>query len=70
MEFNNKARPRSKVDKKKKNGTYESANTVLEGRKLTFNTFKSAIFLLKLKKGKYSKYEVLGKYFKDYQLHK
>ena len=40
VDFNNKTRPTSKAD--------ESANAVIEGRKLTLNAFKSATFPLKL----------------------
>ena len=31
LEFNNKTRPRSKVDKEKNDSTYESANALYEG---------------------------------------
>ena len=51
MDFNNKARPRSKADKEK-NDTCDSAYTLYEGRQLTFNDFKSGIFPLKSKQGK------------------
>ena len=51
----------------KKRDTYESVNALYEGRELTVNAFKSEIFSIKQHKVKGSKYELLNKYFKDYQ---
>ena len=36
----------------KKRDTYESANTLYEGRELTLNAFRSGIFPIKLTQGK------------------
>ena len=47
LEFNNKARPRSKADKQRKNVTYEGANALYQGRELVLNDFKNGIFSLK-----------------------
>ena len=52
LECNNKTRPKSKVDKEKNNSTYESANALYEGQKLTLYAFKSEKFSLKLTHGK------------------
>ena len=47
VEFNNKSRPKNKEGKDEKRDTYESAYTFYEGRELTLNAFKSAIFPIK-----------------------
>ena len=52
MDFNNKARPRSKANKERKSNAYESLDTPYEGRELTLNAFKSGIFPLKSILGK------------------
>ena len=39
----------------KKRDTYESANTLYEGRELTLNAFRSGIFPIKLTQGKWMK---------------
>ena len=53
LEFNEKARPKSKVDKNRKSDTYESLKVFNENRELTLNPFKSGIFLIKLTEGKW-----------------
>ena len=52
MEFNNESRPKTKEGKMEKRKTFESATALYEGRELTFNAFKSKIFLLKGSPGK------------------
>ena len=47
LEFNNRARSKSKTDKEKTSNTLESINAVYDGRKLTYNAFKSKLFPLK-----------------------
>ena len=47
-----KVRQRSNADKGKKSNTHETALGLYEGQELTFNTFKSKIFPLKLTRGK------------------
>ena len=47
VEFNNKSRPKNKEGKDEKRDTYESAYAFYEGRELTLNAFKSAIFPIK-----------------------
>ena len=46
MKFNNKSRPKNKVDNVKKN-TFDSVKALYEGRKLILNAFKSQIFPIK-----------------------
>ena len=52
LEFNDKARRKSKADKKWKRDTYESVNALHEGRELTLNAFRSRIFPIKPTQGK------------------
>ena len=47
LKFSDRARPRAKANKKKKNETYNSINALYECRELVLNTFKSGIFPLK-----------------------
>ena len=51
LEFNDRARPRAKANKKKKSNTQESVNTIYEGRELVLYSFKSGIFPLKSTQG-------------------
>ena len=44
VKFNNKSRPRSKEGKDKKRNTFDSVNSLYEGRELTLSAFKSGIF--------------------------
>ena len=44
LEFNDRVRPRSKADKKKKRDTHKSLHALHEGRELVLNVFKSGIF--------------------------
>ena len=55
VEVNEKSRPKTKEGKDKKRDTYESANTLYEGRELTLNAFRSGIFPIKLTQGKWMK---------------
>ena len=47
LNFNNKARPKSKDDKKNKENVFNTAKNLYEGRELVTNDFKSRLFLLK-----------------------
>ena len=49
--FNNKVRPRSKVDKEKKSNSFESANVIYQDRELILNAFKSGISPIKATQG-------------------
>ena len=51
VKFNKKSKPKAKENKDKKWNTFDSVNAFYEGRELTFNAFKSRIFLIK-KEGK------------------
>ena len=50
VECNEKSRPRLKEGKTERRDTYESVNTLYEGRELTLNTFESGIFPIKATK--------------------
>ena len=50
LEFKNRARPRSKGDKQRKN-TFKSINALYQGTELVLNDFKSGIFPLKPTQG-------------------
>ena len=52
VEFNDKSRPTSKVDKNKKRDTYESAYALYEGQELTLNAFRKRIFAIKATESK------------------
>ena len=52
VKFNNKTRPKNKEGKQKRRDSYESTYALYEGRKSTFNTFKSGTFSLKPSQGK------------------
>ena len=51
LNFNNKARPKNKNDKKNKRNVFNTAKNLYEGRELVINTFKSGLFKLKLTTG-------------------
>ena len=52
LEFNDKARPKSKADKKEKNHTCKSVNALYESRELTLNAFQSRTFPINPTQGK------------------
>ena len=52
LEFNSRARPKAKADKKKNRDTYESINALYGGIELVLNDFKGGIFPLKSTQGK------------------
>ena len=47
VKFNKKSKPETKANKDKKGNTFDSVNAFYEGRELSFNAFKSRIFLIK-----------------------
>ena len=47
VKFNKKSKPETKANKDKKRNTFDSVNAFYEGRELSFNAFKSRIFLIK-----------------------
>ena len=47
VKFNKKSKPETKANKDKKGNTFDSVNAFDEGRELSFNAFKSRIFLIK-----------------------
>ena len=52
VKFNNKSRPKTKKGNDKKQNTFDSVNTLYEGRELTLNAFRSGIFPIKATQGK------------------
>ena len=52
VKFNNKARPKTKEGKPRKQNTFDSSNALYEGRELTANVFIRGIFPIKEKQGK------------------
>ena len=69
LEFNSRARPKPKVDKKKKERYLWTYNDLYEGREFGLNAFKSGIFPLKPTQGKGIRISTLKKWFKYYQYH-
>ena len=53
--INDKPRPKTKEGKDKKRNTFDSVSALYEGRKLTLNAFRSAIFPTKEKQGNQGK---------------
>ena len=47
LNFNNKARPKNKNDKKNKRNVFNTAKNLYEGRELATNAFKNGLFQLK-----------------------
>ena len=52
VKFSNESRPKTKEGKDKKQNTFDSVNSLYEGRKLTLNAFRSGIFPIKEKQEK------------------
>ena len=56
IQFNNKTKPKKKLDKEKKWNVFDRLGAIYEGGQFTHNTFRSGIFPIKVTKGKGSKY--------------
>ena len=65
VKFNNKARPKTKEGKPRKQNTF---NALYEGRELTANVFIRGIFLIKEKQGKRLKALTLKKMHQRLQI--
>ena len=52
LQFNIRAKPRAKQNKKKKSDTFEIINALYQVKELVFNAFKTGLFPLKLAQGK------------------